>query len=298
MKDHTILRSSEFPKELELLLMHAAPTRKTTIVDVGANPVNLPPYDLLRRLDACNVVGFEPEETAFAELEKARRHNETNFNLAVGDGRKHTLNLYVNEYMTSIFEPNLPGLAAVGMSRRGRVRGSVVLDTVSLDTLPGLPEFDLLKIDVQGAENLVFEGARQKLQSAVAVIVELRYHRLYLNEPMLGTTDQELTEQGFCLHKFMFNKSKVLSNSQASRLKRRFTSDQLIDGDAVYLRNITEPAKLTSDQIKHMAILGCAVFGSHSLALYCLDELVRRQEVSDDLPRLYVDALPMAMRRE
>ena len=39
------------------------------------------------------------------------------------------------------------------------------------------------------------------------------------------------------LHKFMFNKSQPFPHSQAARLNRRRTSDQLIDGDAVYLRH-------------------------------------------------------------
>lgn len=286
------------PDELQLLLHEAAPSRLTTIVDVGANPVNEPPYSLLRALNACQVVSFEPEAKAFADLEKTRRHNEKNFNVAVGDGATRDLYLYRHETMTSIFAPYMPGLTALAWDRMGAVRGKTSMQTVALDKLPELPPFDLMKIDVQGAEKLVFQGARRSLAEAVAVIVELRYQRLYIGEPMLGETDQELVDQGFCLHKFMANKSRMLAHSQAARVRRKYLSDQLVDGDAVYLRNISEPDALSDDQLKHLAILACIVIQSHSLALYCLDQLVRRNLVSDDLPGRYVNALPSRFRAE
>jgi len=286
------------PGELQLLLDEIAPGRLTTIVDVGANPVNEPPYHQLRQLGACHVVGFEPEARAFAALEAARRPNETNYNLAVGDGGTRELHLYRHESMTSIFPPYLAGLKSVAWARMGLVRGATRLQTVALDEVAGLPPFDLMKIDIQGAEKLAFQGARRMLSQAVAVIVELRYQRLYAGEPMLGDTDMELTGQGFCLHRFLFNKSRMLLHSQAARVRRRNMADQLIDGDAVYLRNIAEPEALGDDQLRHLAILACSVFQSHSLVLYCLDELVRRKQAARDLPKRYVDALPAQLRRD
>jgi FkbM family methyltransferase len=287
----------EVPKELQLLIAEIPPSRLTTIVDVGANPVNEPDYRLLRDIGACRVVGFEPEAKAFAALERARRPNETYFNLAIGDGQTRDLQLYRYQMMTSIYRPYLPGYKAVGWEGVGEVRGQVSLPTRALDDIPDLPPFDLLKIDIQGAEKLAFQGARRGLMSAVAVIVEQRYLRLYIDEPMLGETDAELLRQGFGLHKFLFNKSRMLLHSQEKRVRRRHMMDQLIDGDAVYLRNIAEPERLSDDQLKHLAILGSSVFRSHSLVLYCLDQLVGRKAADPDLPGRYVDALPPHLQR-
>jgi FkbM family methyltransferase len=286
------------PPELALLLAEAAPSRLTTIVDVGANPVNEPPYHRLRQLDACHVVNFEPEAKAFAALQAAKRPNDTNYNLAVGDGQTRELHLYQDQSMTSIFRPYMAGLTAVCRAKLGALRGAALMETVALDRVAGLPPFDMMKIDAQGAEKLAFLGAPRMLQDAVAVIVELRYQRLYLDEPMLGETDVELSRQGFCLHKFLFNKTGTLLHSQLGRVRRKIMGDQLIDGDAVYLRNVAESDKLSDDQLKHLAILGCSVFESHSLVLYCLDALVARGAVAADLPKRYVDALPARLRRD
>jgi len=172
------LPAPDISTALQLLLREVPPSRLTTIVDVGANPVNEPPYHALRQLQACHIIGFEPEAKAFAALEAGRGPNETNFNLAVGDGQTRDLHLYLHESMTSIFPPYKPGLAAVSWERMGQVRGTTTLETVALDAVPGLAEFDMMKIDIQGAELLAFQGARQKLSNAVAVIVEMRYQRL------------------------------------------------------------------------------------------------------------------------
>lgn len=48
----------------------------------------------------------------------------------------------------------------------------VTVETGSLDCIDEIPEFDLLKIDIQGGEVAVFEAAIEKLSTAIAVITE------------------------------------------------------------------------------------------------------------------------------
>ncbi len=286
---------------MEMLLGELQNARKTVVVDVGANPVNqqqMPPYGALLKAGGCHVIGFEPQESAFNALQEAKSENETYYPFAVGDGKPFDLRLYRDLGMTSIYDPYLPGLRSINKERLGVVNKTVTMDSVALDKAPDLPQFDLLKIDIQGAEKLVFKGAKKMLKSALCVIVEVRYLRLYIGEPMLGGIDDELLKQGFCLHKFLFNKTRMMKNSQSDRLIRRRVLDQLVDGDAVYIRNVSEPENLDVDQLKHMAILASGVFGSHSLAIYCLDELVARKAVAADLPKRYVDLMPAELRND
>ena len=290
--------TSAYASAADFLLAELVPTRKTTIIDVGANPINAAPYSALLQKGGCHVIGFEPQAEAFARLQKTKSADETYYPFAVGTGDAQDLRIYRSSGMTSIFDPYLPGLRSVGMRSLGKVKDKVALDTVALDATTDLPAFDMMKIDIQGGEALVFQGAERVMATCVAVIVELRYMRLYLGEPMVGGIDTELRRQGFYLHKFMFNMSKMLRNSQADRLDKSQLADQLIDGDGIYLRNIAEPEKLSDDQLKHLAILGGTVFDSHSLVLYCLDALVDRKAVSKHLPAAYVDLLPAHCRQE
>ena len=58
----------------------------------------------------------------------------------------------------------------------------------------------------------MIDNGRRVLSEAVAVIIELRYLQLYEGEPMMGGVDEVLREQGFMLHKFLFNKSRQMTN--------------------------------------------------------------------------------------
>lgn len=270
--------------------------RPTTFCDVGANPINEPPYIGLLKAGACKVIGFEPNPAAFAELEKSKGPHETYFPHAVGDGDKHVLHLYRNSGLSSIYLPHLPGMTAIGNPGWARMNEDVEMQTVALDAIADLPPFDCLKIDIQGGEQIVFANGRLAMRNAVAVIVEMRWMQLYEGEPMAGGIDNELREQGFILHKFLFNKSTMLANSQAKRLNRRENLDQLVDGDAVYLRHPGKLEALSDDQLCHMAMLGASVIESHSLTVAALDELVKRGKIDRRIPARYVNALPEELR--
>ena len=288
----------DLPPHVALLLSALPLPRPTTILDVGANPINEVPYRALLQGGGCHVIGFEPQEAAFAELQRIKGPNETYHPHAVGDGGTHRLHLYRSSGFTSLFLPHMPAARVYGGARWTQISGAVDLPTVALDAIPDLAPFDMLKIDIQGGEKLVIDNARRCLSEAVAVIVELRYLRLYEGEPMMGGVDDCLRDQGFMLHKFMFNKSKPMPHSQSARLHKRRTADQLIDGDAVYLRHPGRIEAYTDGQVMHLAILASGVFDSHSTALYALDELVRRNLADPDLPARYVDALPARLRLE
>ncbi len=281
-----------------LLIKELAPARLTRVVDVGANPLSPPPYDSLFRMGACHVIGFEPHPEAFAELQERCTENETYFPNAIGDGSEETLHVYNESGLTSIFYPHMGAIEYLGRSRRNiRLREDIPLKTRSLDSITDLGEVDLLKIDIQGAEVKVFHGAANVLRNALVVIPEVRFYQLYDGEPMFGGVDTELRRHGFTLHKFTEQKTKVIPNSQIKRLKRTQNRNQIVDGDAIYIRDPARIDDLSDQQIRHFAILATAVFQSYDLALYCLDALVRRGAAPDNLPRRFVDALPEDARK-
>ena len=286
------------PRALRYLLGVLPMTRLTTFCDVGANPIHEPPYAALLRAGACRVVGFEPSPEPFAELEKTKGPNEIYFPQAVGDGGTHVLNIYRNSGLTSILKPHLPGLLALGRRGWSQIEREIEMETVALDGIAELPPIDCIKIDIQGAEKLVFENARRTMANAVVVIVEMRWMQIYENEPMSGGVDSELRAQGFMLHKFMFNKTAMLANSQMRRLARRANPDQLVDGDAIYLRHPGKLDALSDDQLCHLALIGCGVIESHSLTVAALDELARRGRIDRGAPAAYVDALPAELRTD
>lgn len=285
----------DLPPAARLLLERLPFPRKTAIVDVGANPINPAPYTPLLRAGGCTVTGFEPQADAFAALQGIKGPDETYFPFAVGDGGKHDLHIYKDGGFTSLFPPYLPTHRSISRPRWSQLRHVEPIDTVALDAIPDLGPCDLLKIDIQGGEKMVFDHAPRSMAQTMAVIVELRYLQLYEGEPMLGGVDTSLRQQGFTLHKILFNKALAFPHSQGARLNRRRVMDQLVDGDAVYIRHPGTVADWADGQVMHLALLAATVFNSHSLVLWALDEAVRRGCCPTDLPAAYVDHLPESL---
>ena len=283
---------------VRLLLDELETPRLTRVVDVGANPLTPPPYQMLLDMGGCDVIGFEPQPDAFAELQERDSPHEIYFPFAVGDGSAETLHIYRDGGLTSIFKPYAGAFTFLGRSRRNiELVEDVALETRALDGVEEIDDFDLLKIDIQGGEVKVFQGAASKLAGAVAVIPEIRFYQIYEDEPMFGGIDLELRQQGFQLHKILEPKTKVIPNSQIDRLKRTEHRNQVVDSDAVYLRDLGQVSAISGDKLKYLSILAAAVFESHDLALFCLDELVRRGAAKGSLPERYVDCLPTALRK-
>ena len=283
-----------------LLLNRLGAERLTRVMDVGANPLTPPPYADLLANKGCEVWGFEPQEQAYQELQETKGELERYFPYAVGDGSEITLNIYQNSGLTSSFKPYEGAFTFLGRSRRNiRLKQEVTFPTTRLDDMDEIEDFDCLKIDIQGGEVAVFNGAVEKLKAATVVIPELRFYPIYEGEPMLGGVDESLRSMGFQLHKMMFEKVKVVPSSQIDRLRRTAVRNQLLDGDGVYIRDLGQVDRDYSDeQLKHLALLAHSVFESYDIVLFCLDKLVAREAIPDDLPAAYVDALPKNLRRD
>lgn len=258
-----------------------------------------PPYAELLKMRGCEVWGFEPQKEAYEELIASKSDLERYFPYAVGDGSTEKLQIYYDSGLTSVFKPYEGAFEYLSRSRGNmKLEEEVELETVRLNDLHEVDTFDLLKIDVQGAEVKIFKGGDKKLSEALVVIPEVRFYQLYEGEPMFGGVDVELRRQGFQLHKLLFQKGKVIHNSQIDRLKRTEHRNQIIDGDAVYIRDPAGADNWSDEKLKHLAIAATGVFESYDLALYCLDKLVARSAIHADVPSGFVDRLPKHLTKD
>ena len=94
----------------------------------------------------------------------------------------------------------------------------------------------------------------------------------------------------------MFLKGFSLRGGLATRLEKTEHSNQLLDGDAIFLRSLRSETALSDEQLKHMAILCDAVIESFDVAVRCLDLLLARGAVDRDAVQDYIDRLPHVAR--
>lgn len=272
---------------------------KPVVVDIGANPIHVPPYQALMAEGGCTVVGFEPQEEAFEALQKNAGPDEVYVNAAVGRPGKATFYTYPTDGFSSLYQLNRPSLDYLGrFQRQQNNESSISVELRRLDQIKEVPPVDILKMDVQGAEVDILQSGKKKLAKAVAIIPEVRFYRLYQNEPLLGDLDLALRAQGFVLHKFLPPKALPLPNSQSHRIKTAAQRNQLVDGDAVYIRDMEDLDGWSDQQLAHLAIASGCIFDSQDLAIRCLDHLVGRGRVHGQVPEQYADRLPGAVFKD
>ena len=280
------------------LLDTLAPERLTRIVDIGANPINHNPYSDFHMLGKCEVWGFEPHPGAYEKLQKAAHVNANYLPYAVGNGREAELKVCKSSGFSSLLEPNRQTFRAMGHFEDGASAiERKALQTMALDEIDELPDFDLLKIDIQGGEVDVFSSGAIKISRATAVISEVAAIQIYVDQPLFDDQMVALRDLDFGFHKFLELKSYPYLGRYTHRLKRRRFRSQVVDGDAVFVKNLLAIENLDRQRLVHLALLSDAVFDSQDLTIKILTILEDDGYVSSDQIHRYIDLLPFSLPR-
>ena len=182
-------------------------------------------------------VGFEPDPAEHARLASGADPRRTVFiNAAVGRARgRLVLNVGRLGGTSSHSEPNLEFLRRFPDPDRYEVVRQVEIETDRLDAvLPrhGIADPDFIKIDTQGAELAILEGAREALErSVLGLEVEVLFAPLYREQPSFGEIDDLLRRSGFQLFDLRPGYWKRAAGARYGGPK-----GQLVFADVLYLR--------------------------------------------------------------
>jgi len=182
------------------------------------------------------VIAFDADERAFggAKTDDGRR-----IVLNVGlHNQKGSLVFYQTrkERVSSIFRPNRDFLNRFNCPERFDV---LETKTISVDTLDNqlreheIANVDFIKVDTQGSELFVLQGAIEILRSkAFGVEVEVEFAEMYENQPLFADVDKFLRAIGFQLLDL-----KLCHMKRAAGKQWGYRKGQLIYGDALYLKD-------------------------------------------------------------
>ncbi len=122
-----------------------------TVVDIGAaETLQEPRYAPLIATDAGRLIGFEPDKQQYAYLLSKHRARTTYVPVAVGDGKRHTLNICSEPGLTSLLEPNQDVLKFFHeFPAWGVIKERIELDTVRLDDVHETMGVTFLQMDIQ-----------------------------------------------------------------------------------------------------------------------------------------------------
>ena len=284
---------------LNSLVGALAPERRIRVIDVGANPLIEGEVSYQRLLDQghAEVAGFEPQEDALAALNERKSAAETYLPYALGDGGEATLRLTRAPGFSSVFPADTESARLLGFTKGMSETGRMSVQTRRLDDLDELLPADFLKIDVQGSETAILRNGREKLADALVIQTEVRLFSIYRDEPTYGELEEELSAQGFRFLRFASLKHVPLSRNRYRKRLRRAEFSQAVDGDAFFVRDLTQIGAWSDETIKRLAILADGVMDSPDLAIFALDHLVMRGVLGSDVVERYIEAIPADRRR-
>jgi FkbM family methyltransferase len=267
--------------------------RLVSAVDVGANPIDGDaPYQCLLDRGICQLVAFEPQESAFEILNKQKGANQQYLPYALGDGETQTFHICQAEGMSSLLKPDPERLRAFNLfAGFGEVVRTEQVKTRKLDDVEEVEAIDYLKIDIQGSELSVFQSGREKLRDCTLIQTEVSFQPLYEKQPMFWMVDEELRSQGFQLHTFKdikrWSLAPLIVNDDA-----RQGLNQLLEADAVYVRGLMNEISLSSHQLKSLCLVLHHCYGSYDLAFICIRELARRRDLPSGVETEYLQLIP------
>lgn len=176
-------------------------TGPSIVFDVGAN-VGQSVERFAELLPGSEIHAFEPSPTAFEELRRSTRRfpNVRLINAAVG-ASPGDLILLENDHtnMSSFLSPG-----SAGWGRVVRHTPVAVLTVDDYCARQQIERIDLLKIDTQGYELKVLEGASGLIEARQIglVYLEITFAHLYEGLPDLGELYRVLTDRGYRLVAF------------------------------------------------------------------------------------------------
>lgn len=198
---------------------------KVVIFDIGAHFGESVNY--LRELfPESEILSFEPDPESFEKLSAENVPGVRCFNLAFC-GRDGEMAFYRNRisHTNSLLKVNPESRDSIAFTKAREeqkteifqdVNSEIQVATARLDTFcraNEIPCIDLLKIDVQGAERFVLEGAPETLEKSRVVVLEISFFDYYERSSSFSDIEKFLHPAGFRL----FSISEISNNPMNGR---------------------------------------------------------------------------------
>ena len=171
-----------------------------TVIDIGANQghVTVALADLCPHAD---IFAFEPIEGECNCIKNKTKHlrNVTVINVALSN-KKGKIPFFINSSSptSSMLPLTSLGKKIVPSPAKKTMINAITLDSYFRNMKLKHPIF--IKIDVQGAERIVFEGGQNILNKTSIIHIETGFEKVYKNQCLFGDIHELLSHYGFIYH--------------------------------------------------------------------------------------------------
>ena len=175
---------------------------KFRFLDIGASGGILPRFFPYR--GDISFTGCEPDKRSLQELISSPSSKEfAEYNIVPSAVWSHSGKIEITftrkPMCSSVYQPNTPFLAKFTDASRFDVIGKTEIACSTLDTLFAETAYspDFIKLDLEGGEHAVLQGAARTLQSCLGLHVEVSFQQIRKNQPLFGDVSGVLRTSGF-----------------------------------------------------------------------------------------------------
>lgn len=251
------------------------------LIDIGA--VGNPPSHWLPLKDEIHLIGFEPNKDECRKLnESGCGYKKSEFlPYAIGECDEKRP-FYITEYheCCSLLKPDFEWLQRFDYGSYFNLKQIIEVETLSLDSIEKFSDLriDALKIDAQGNELPILQGAESILKNVFLIEVESGLHKNYENETTFDELSPYLRQRGFtCMEVFtqpaQRRKNKArhweCAKGQSMACESIWIRD-LIRSDYRFLHSLTK-----SDFLSILSL--CWLFGYSDYALELINHEILSQ---------------------
>jgi lipopolysaccharide transport system ATP-binding protein len=156
--------------------------------------------------DIFHVVGFDPDLEECSRLRQRYQHDAVTISSLglAGIPGKRTLYRTQEPACSSLLRPDSSLTEHYPALRCAKHISSIIVETTTLDNWAeeNLEQaIDYIKIDTQGTELEILQGAVKALKTARCIDLEVEFNPIYTNQPLFSDIDQFLRNQDFMLWK-------------------------------------------------------------------------------------------------
>jgi FkbM family methyltransferase len=172
---------------------------KSTIIDVGA--FNGETAKLLSKaFPATKIIAFEANLEVYKQAVKncSRQGNIEFLNYAISN-KNETIDFYVTNNSVSSSLNKINNSGTKDYEHELDIKQKVSVNAKRLDEYTDIEAILLLKIDTQGNELKVIEGAKEMLKKTAFVLVEMSNHNIYIDGCKYFEVDEMMRNNNFTL---------------------------------------------------------------------------------------------------
>ena len=160
------------------------------IVDIGAALSERPSYQGIVNAGRGRIIGFEPDAAECRRLSERYGAPHQFFPHFVGDGNPCVFHETNWNLTGSLLEPNHGLTRSFGnLDELLQPEAQHAVSTSWLDDIQGIDDVDFIKVDIQGAELMVFRNAPRIMAQTLMIQTEVEFVEIYKGRPLFADVD-------------------------------------------------------------------------------------------------------------